>query len=781
MSSVPGQVNIGQVTGSGGASNLVGVFNGAITIGGKDDSKRTFSVFNRIEHKHNARWSAENLNACRGALFLTDPYTDREILISMKGMRVTGTCQWITSHESYQSWLEGRTHLLWISGGPGKGKTMMSIFLTQELEKTVSAAKSSHLVFYFCSHGDEKRNTPLAILRSLIYQIISQTPSLADHVHPYLGTPEQIIQTVSSLETLWIIFSKIVDDAKFPPTICVIDGLDECDEQLRRNMVPRMIHLLSETSDSKAFRKFKLAVLSREIQDLRGCTQIRLDPDNNKKVKDDMEQYVSARVKELKRIEGFTKEVQRHVEQTLLLSTQGTFLWVGFAMHELLQKTTCTEVLETLTKIHRGIFAVYSRLLLQIPEERRETSRQILQWVSTALRPLCLAELASAVDVEATSGLMTIEQAILDEIAFCGPFLKIEGKIVELVHQSAQDYLLREKTDSDPILETFRIKPESAHMYLARTCLDRFVRQGMNDISSHRSSGVFSEVDPLLEYARDQVPNHVQKCPTFVSQLSGTIIRIAAFDLEVRNHWFGYHNSVWVTMPALHIACCMGSLPLAQTLLKRTIRNPLIRWRLEKRAGNLKFTPLHIAVRHNQTAVVKFLVDRGANVNTQDLRGQTALHEAVMQKNEELVRLLLDCGANPDVKDKSGQTALYMSISPWKYNEDIVRLLLQHTTNLNIRTNISENALHHAILRNNEAAARLLLNYGVDLEAKNIWGSTPLHLAASYGHQTIVQLLLKSGANPATKDNRGTTALDLATSRRHTNVIPILKKALIEG
>jgi hypothetical protein len=45
MSSVPGQLNIGQVTGSGGANNLVGVFNGAITIGGKDDSNRTFRVF----------------------------------------------------------------------------------------------------------------------------------------------------------------------------------------------------------------------------------------------------------------------------------------------------------------------------------------------------------------------------------------------------------------------------------------------------------------------------------------------------------------------------------------------------------------------------------------------------------------------------------------------------------------------------------------------------------------------------------------------------------------
>jgi ankyrin repeat protein len=507
-----------------------------------------------------------------------------------------------------------------------------------------------------------------------------------------------------------------------------------------------------------------------------------LDPDNNEKVNDDIERFVSARVKELKRIEGFTEKVQSHVEQTLLSRAEGTFLWVGFAMHELLQKTTCTEVLETLTKIPRGLFAVYSRLLLQIPEERRETSRQILQWVSTALRPLSLAELASAVDVEATPGLITTKQAIRDKIAFCGPFLKIERdfwglEIVGLVHQSAQDYLLREATDSNPILETFRIKPESAHMDLARTCLDRFVRQGMNDLSSYESSGVFAALDPLLGYAIDQVPNHVQKCPTFVSQLSGTIIRIAEFDHNVRAHLGPESTSAWVRMPALHIACYMGILPWAQTILKRTIRNPRIRRRLEEGAGVLKFTPLQIAVRYNQTAVVKFLVDRGANVNTQDLFGQTALHEAVMHKDEELIRLLLDCGANPDVKDESGRTALYTSISPWKCNEDIIRLLLQHTTNPNIRTDRGQTALHIASLEDNEAAVRLLLDHGVDLEAKDANGGTPLHLAARRGQKIIVQLLLKSGADPARKADDGDTALEMATWEGHTNVIQILKEA----
>src|ERR1700712_2856456 len=79
--------------------------------------------------------SDEATKACRNELYLTDPHTDRESLISAKGHRARGTCEWIRDNENYQSWLSGSSQLLWILGGPGKGKTMMSIFLTEELER----------------------------------------------------------------------------------------------------------------------------------------------------------------------------------------------------------------------------------------------------------------------------------------------------------------------------------------------------------------------------------------------------------------------------------------------------------------------------------------------------------------------------------------------------------------------------------------------------------------------------------------------------------------------
>jgi hypothetical protein len=52
------------------------------------------------------------------------------------------------------------------------------------------------------------------------------------------------------------------------------------------------------------------------------------------------------------------------IERALLERADGTFLWVGFVMNELLQKNTCTEVIETLERLPKGLPGIYSRMLL---------------------------------------------------------------------------------------------------------------------------------------------------------------------------------------------------------------------------------------------------------------------------------------------------------------------------------------------------------------------------------------------------------------------------------
>jgi hypothetical protein len=212
---------------------------------------------------------------------------------------------------------------------------------------------------------------------------------------------------------------------------CVLDGLDECDESSLRVLLRKVVNLLT-LNNSLIAKTFKLVIVSREIHALRGCdcSRIRLDPDNDAKVDGDIELFVSTRVQELSRIEGFNNDFRSYVQAALLQRAEGTFLWVGFAMYELSQKETCIEILEVLENLPTGLPAIYNRMLLQIPARHREVSQAILRWVTMAVRPLRLDELATAVGLQPRHPQLTTVEVVRDAVTRCGPLLKIQEREV---------------------------------------------------------------------------------------------------------------------------------------------------------------------------------------------------------------------------------------------------------------------------------------------------------------------------------------------------------------
>jgi hypothetical protein len=149
-----------------------------------------------------------------------------------KGPIVDGTCKWIKTNALYDLWLRSHSQLLWLSGGPGKGKTMLSIFLAEELERTAKLSQNTLFLQYFCDNKDEKRNTALTIIRGLIFQLLRLRPKLFDHILPSFKIQKESLFTNSSFETLWRIFVSMIRDPLFGSTYCILDGLDECDETL---------------------------------------------------------------------------------------------------------------------------------------------------------------------------------------------------------------------------------------------------------------------------------------------------------------------------------------------------------------------------------------------------------------------------------------------------------------------------------------------------------------------------------------------------------------------
>ena len=80
-------------------------------------------------------------------------------------------------------------------------------------------------------------------------------------------------------------------------------------------------------------------------------------------------------------------------------------------------------------------------------------------------------------------------------------------------------------------------------------------------------------------------------------------------------------------------------------------------------------------------ALIKELLDKGADIHARIEGGFTALTIASMQQPKEIVELLLKNGANPNQENNGGNTALaYAEENP---NEGVVELLKHILTTIN--------------------------------------------------------------------------------------------------
>ncbi|MEW6089087.1 MAG: ankyrin repeat domain-containing protein [bacterium] len=165
---------------------------------------------------------------------------------------------------------------------------------------------------------------------------------------------------------------------------------------------------------------------------------------------------------------------------------------------------------------------------------------------------------------------------------------------------------------------------------------------------------------------------------------------------------------------------------------------------------------------------VKALLEKGADANTEDRKGNTVLIRAVLSGNSKTVKILLEKGADANVKDMYGNTVLICAIQSGKI--DIVKILVEKGADVN-----AKGPLFFAVWRK-EDIMRFLLENGADVNAKNKDGATVLMYAVQAGGRIdIVKILLEKGADVNVKDNYGLTIFDYADRRHDITIINALR------
>jgi ankyrin repeat protein len=186
-------------------------------------------------------------------------------------------------------------------------------------------------------------------------------------------------------------------------------------------------------------------------------------------------------------------------------------------------------------------------------------------------------------------------------------------------------------------------------------------------------------------------------------------------------------------------------------------------------------TPLSYAVENKRESLVRFFLD------TEPGDISIELGRAVDNANEAIVRLLLESGAEIDYSSTPGFTPLFRATRA--NHEDIVRLLLEKGANPDPLYSMSTPLLS-AAARGYDRIARLLLESGrVEIDRRDRFGRTPLSHMAQHGYRPIVRLLLDLGANPDTAAKatfigaqffNGRTPLSFAAENGHEAIVKLL-------
>lgn len=190
-------------------------------------------------------------------------------------------------------------------------------------------------------------------------------------------------------------------------------------------------------------------------------------------------------------------------------------------------------------------------------------------------------------------------------------------------------------------------------------------------------------------------------------------------------------------------------------------------------------TPLHSASFGGHLEVVRFLLQKGAEIDAVNGGGFTPLHLATFAGHREVVEFLLDQGANINaLNEKMGATVLDLAFTRDLQGGtlEIAPFLIEKGAefDVNKKNRFGYTTLDMAIVFGHTQAAEYLIGLGADISSLRGDGNTPLINAIKRGRPQIAKLLIEKGADHDAPDEEGNPPIRWAVEKGLSEIVALL-------
>ena len=208
--------------------------------------------------------------------------------------------EWMKEDPILTQWLaptQGQLRLQ-IVEGPKTSRMSAALFAVDQLldRQSSSGYNKTQVLYFFCHRSEPKRSTASAVLKGWMYQLLHQRPDMMRGFHEYLfedtfGLHANLHQAI----LMWNYLRRATKRVDAGLTYCVLDGLDECDQESRTLITDLLnrplpyegcpdtkpsLKILVTTRDPLDDQRFGIIDLSKRTEDALGLLGAPIEHSN---------------------------------------------------------------------------------------------------------------------------------------------------------------------------------------------------------------------------------------------------------------------------------------------------------------------------------------------------------------------------------------------------------------------------------------------------------------------------------------------------------------------